>query len=178
MLPSSDLVILCRCQSSTLVTYIYVRIATNMSASVYSRHWGLEMCGNYHRSTTREHCCCVYYTNVRYKLLTLSKEIVDKRKKKTNEAILMDIIICETGNGAVYHAPDCINDVCTKCQDTSTTLKKYYESIPDSQTFTWCRWENKETGATWMRKVLKTKSGTKDDLIQEFPVASTGNNFP
>ena len=94
----------------------------------------------------------------------------------------MDIIRCEKGDGAVYHAPDCINGVCTKCQETSTTLKKYYESIPDSQTLTWCRWENEETGATGTRKVLETKSGTKDDLIQEFTVdifsPAQGTTFP
>ncbi|CAC5383832.1 unnamed protein product [Mytilus coruscus] len=57
----------------------------------------------------REYCVCVYCINVRYKLLSLSRAVMDPCKKKYSEGDIFDIVLCAKGDADSYHKPECIN---------------------------------------------------------------------
>ena len=116
----------------------------------------------------REYCVCVYCTNVRFKLIALSKKKKKALKKtKAHESQLMDMLLCEKPSSQLLHNANCINGDCQKCSDYLPTLNNYYSDIPEETVLTWSRWENRVRNDGKIRKECITKSGTKEDLLVE-----------
>lgn len=131
----------------------------------------------------REYCVCVYCTNIRYKLLTLGKEVPDLMKKlKTNETELASILLCEKPHNEKFHNPACLQGNCKNCSDYLNTLKTYYGGIPPEKVLKWQRWEKRASSYDGkMKRILVTKTGDQNMLLEEFVTDITkpaqGTNF-
>lgn len=125
---------------------------------------------NVHKLTPkqREFCCCVYCMNICYNFLTLSRALVTKVKKKNNERDIFEILLCKKADSARFHARSCIDGSCRKCSDYLKTLIDYYSEISSKKLLTWCRWEKQKDKDNKIVRVLKTKTGYKKELLQEF----------
>ena len=80
----------------------------------------------------REYCSCIYCINVRYKLLSVSKVVTDKSKKKTHESDIMDMLLCPKNDNQRFHGIQCVNDMCIKCNDKTARLYNYYSFAEDT----------------------------------------------
>lgn len=81
------------------------------------------------QTSHREYCCCMYCINVTYKLLTLSRALSDKDKKKTNGRDICQILLCPKADSELYYKPQCINRTCKNCNNYQQTLSTYYSDI-------------------------------------------------
>ncbi|WAR17806.1 VRTN-like protein, partial [Mya arenaria] len=116
----------------------------------------------------REFCCCSYCINVRYKLLSLSRVVLDKSKKKVNEEDILGILLCPKPDYERFYKPECINGTCKKCSDNYLdTINQFYSDVPEDKEIYWGRWENKTSKDGRVKKALVTKKGKKDDLLHE-----------
>ena len=108
----------------------------------------------------REYCSCIYCINVRYKLLSVSKVVTDKSKKKTHESDIMDMLLCPKNDNQRFHGIQCVNDMCIKCNDKTARLYNYYSFAEDTLKNTEITW------ITWKRsKNDKGKSQRKSGMI-------------
>ncbi|XP_060573349.1 LOW QUALITY PROTEIN: uncharacterized protein LOC132731228 [Ruditapes philippinarum] len=116
----------------------------------------------------RDYCCCPYCTNIRFKLLTLSRVSPDQKCKKTNENDIVDILLCPKADSEQFYDAKCINGGCNQCFDYEKTLKEFYNQIPEDKILTWNRWTNDTNSDNGMvKKVVITEKGSKNKLIQE-----------
>ncbi|CAC5420906.1 unnamed protein product [Mytilus coruscus] len=108
----------------------------------------------------REYCVCVYCINVRYKLLSLSRAVMDPCKKKYSEGDIFDIVLCAKGDADSYHKPECINGTCKHCSHKwLISVEQFYQEINEHKVLTWSRWEKE--GDTQRRIVTKkTQKGS------------------
>ncbi|WAR23449.1 LOW QUALITY PROTEIN: hypothetical protein MAR_037118 [Mya arenaria] len=115
----------------------------------------------------RDYCCCPYCTNIRFKLLTLSRASSDSKCKKTHEHDVVDILLCPKADSVQFHDVNCINGSFENCSDYVKTLEEFYSQIPEDKTLTWNRWVNDTNpGNGMVKKVVVTEEGGKTSFVQ------------
>lgn len=116
----------------------------------------------------RDFCCCPYCTNIKFKLLTLSRTSSEQQCKKTHENDVVDILLCPKSDSEQFHDPKCINGECNHCSDYAKSLQEFYKDISESRILTWNRWTTETNTQTGMvKKVVITEKGGKNKLIDE-----------
>lgn len=132
----------------------------------------------------REYCCCVYCMNVRYKLLALKKATKDGSKKKSHESDLLQIILCPKSDESRFYKRECIDGTCNTCGATKLeAVKDHYQDISPTEQFHWGHWEKLNNVVGSNKKILRIKTGTRDEMLQELieqdvKRPSKGTTFP
>ncbi|XP_050388651.1 uncharacterized protein LOC126820602 [Patella vulgata] len=116
----------------------------------------------------REYCVCIYCINVRFKLLTLSRQVKEPGKKHANETDLLNILLCPKPDTARFHGIECVKGACKKCCNFKKTLFSYFNfsQAELSNPVVWSSWRKTEcNGKT--KRMLISKTATLGDLMKE-----------
>ena len=121
-------------------------------------------------------CQCDKCSNINCKLKVLNIPEIK------NEQDLYKALICEK-TGRFRHA-DCVEQTCGACRNWRQKIEFYAMNLDENRSIHWQRWENIEykqkSGKTVIKKVLKTKSGTVRDCLNELiehDVLNPGKNI-
>lgn len=121
-------------------------------------------------ATFLDTCQCVYCINIRLKVLAINRAItrhgLDHNLKLEDERSVVKMLLCEKESDALFHKPQCIQEVCQQCGDHERTLHRHYQPLLDANpTISWSKWDRVAAGR---EPVVKT--GPAKQLMKELVV--------
>ena len=121
-----------------------------------------------------EVCVCVYCVNIKYKLLVVNRAIDTTRKAGTVKKIadefdFINHLLCPISDSQRFHKEECVFGTCDRCGNYGGRIREMYQDIirESNAAHTWLHWEKEEVRDGKVRRVLKTKQGSMEMLINE-----------